>query len=374
MESEPVLYMADSPRLVPRAIHAGRALFAESLRRHRALAALILAYALACYAVGWISGGGAVVDIQLYAGEFGVMIGAFAAVVIAASVIRALVAGRSAGPLLAAVRRDLAGVSVPTDRLVNFLAPALLGPLFFTSFGSFKRLIPYVAPFTWDERLMRWDRWLHGGHDPWTLLQPLLGTPAVTAGFSAVYNTWFFVMFGTFIWQACSLKRPALRQQFLLGFALYWIVIGTVLAMLLSSAGPCYFGRVTGLADPFALLMAYLGAAAQEAPVWSVAMQNLLWQNYQSHGTMLGSGISAMPSMHVAIAVLLACFGWGVNKWAGIAYTLFALIIMVGSVHLGWHYAIDGYAAALVGVALWRATGWAMRRYGAAIADTRING
>ena len=68
-----------------------------------------------------------------------------------------------------------------------------------------------------------------------------------------------------------------------------------------------------------------------------------------------------MPSMHVAIATLLACFGWGVNRWAGAAYTAFALTIMVGSVHLGWHYAIDGYVAAAIGVALWYATGRMLR-------------
>jgi hypothetical protein len=362
MESEPALYLDAAPRILPRAIQAGWALFRESLRRHQALAALILVYALACYAAGWLTGGSAVVDIQLYAGEFALMIALFAAAVVLASVARTLGASRPGGSFIDAVRRDLAAVAVPTNRLASFLAPALLGPLFFTSFGSFKRLIPYIAPFGWDERLMRWDRWLHGGVDPWTLLQPLFGAPGATAALSAVYNAWFFVMFGTFIWQAATLKRPALRQRFLLGFALYWIIIGTALAMLLSSAGPCYYGRVTGLADPFQPLMAYLRQAAQQAPVWSVQMQDLLWQNYESHGTMLGSGISAMPSMHVAMATLLACFGWGVNRWAGAAYTLFAATIMVGSVHLGWHYAIDGYVAVIVGVALWWLTGRALRR------------
>jgi hypothetical protein len=43
---------------------------------------------------------------------------------------------------------------------------------------------------------------------------------------------------------------------------------------------------------------------------------------------------------------------------------VFAAAIMIGSVHLGWHYAIDGYVGGLVATALWYATGRAISRYG----------
>jgi hypothetical protein len=362
METEPALYIDRAPRMLARLVQSSGALCIESLRRHRALTALILAYALACYGAGWLSGGSAVIDIQLYADGFALMIAAFATVIVLGSIVRTMILVRPEGSLYEAIWRDLASRSVAPDRLANFLVPALLGPLFFSSFGSFKRLIPYVAPFTWDPTFANWDRWLHGGHDPWTLLQPVLGTPAVTGAVNAVYNIWFFVMFFTFIWQTMGVKRPALRMQFLTCFVLYWIVIGTGLAMLLSSAGPCYFGRVTGLPDPYAPLMAYLHQAAEHVPVWSLKVQEMLWDNYVGHGTMLGSGISAMPSMHLAIATLMALLGWRINRWVGIGYTAFAAVILVGSVHLGWHYAIDGYVSIVAAIAVWHATGWAMCR------------
>ena len=86
-------------------------------------------------------------------------------------------------------------------------------------------------------------------------------------------------------------------------------------------------------------------------------MQQMLWDNYQNNKAGMGSGISAMPSMHVATAVLLALFGWRYSRQAGIALTLYAVVIMIGSVHLGWHYALDGYVGALGAMVVWRLVG-----------------
>ena len=77
-------------------------------------------------------------------------------------------------------------------------------------------------------------------------------------------------------------------------------------------------------------------------------------------------GISAFPSMHNAVAALLALAAWRVSRPLGAAMTLFAVMILAGSVHLGWHYAVDGYAGILVAVVCWRLAGgfadWMERR------------
>lgn len=339
------------------------ATIAESLRRHRLLVVLVIAYAATCYAVGFATHSGALVSIGLYNGVFGLLLGTFMIALAIGSVIRVM-ARRPAGSLYAAIWRDLAETWLSRERLATLLVPLLLAPVFFSTFSSFKSLIPVVAPFSWDEPFMRLDRWLHFGTQPWELLQPLFGAPAMTSALNAVYNAWYFVMFFIFTWQIVSLKRPALRMQFLISFVLYWIVIGTGLAMLFSSVGPCYYGRVTGLADPYVPLMQYLHAAAAEYPVWALPTQEMLWQAYQSKEAALGAGISAMPSMHVAIAVLLALFGWRISRTVGLALTVFAVLIQLGSVHLAWHYAIDGYAAAIAGALIWFGVGWALRRAG----------
>jgi len=97
--------------------------------------------------------------------------------------------------------------------------------------------------------------------------------------------------------------------------------------------------------------------------VWALGVQEDLWSTYEAATTGLGSGISAMPSMHVAVAVLMALAMHRVNRWVGVAFWAFALIIQIGSVHLAWHYAIDGYVAAVMVVAIWKGTGWVVDRH-----------
>ena len=119
-----------------------------------------------------------------------------------------------------------------------------------------------------------------------------------------------------------------------------------------------YFGRLTGLPDPFARLMDYLRAANEVGVVWALKVQDGLWQAHMTGTYDLGRGISAMPSIHVSAAVLFALLGWRVDRRLGIAFTVFAVAILVGSVHLAWHYAIDGYLAAVLTVVIWRVAGW----------------
>lgn len=245
---------------------------------------------------------------------------------------------------------------LPSLRILNGLFAITLVPLFLPSFSVFKKLIPAINPFRWDGAFAAWDATLHGGVDPWRLLQPVLGHPAVTIAIDSVYALWFFVVFGVFFWQAFSVSNAERRMRFLLSFVLSWIVIGTVAAILLSSAGPVYFTAVTGQEFGYAELLSYLRGVNDQYPVLAVYAHETLWETQLSSVAELGHGISAMPSMHIALSVLTLLFFWRSGLVARIGTILFVTVIFLGSIHLGWHYAIDGYVAAAMAVIIWKAT------------------
>jgi hypothetical protein len=273
-----------------------------------------------------------------------------------------MVNNESGRPLLTSWIWELRATYLTRQRAISFVVVALVLTPFMNTFGSFKQAIPYLTPFSWDKTFMEMDQALHGGH-PWQWLQPLLGYAPVTFTINCFYNVWVFVMFGVVLSQAWSRNRTV-RMQFLLTFVLIWIVIGTGLAMLFSSAGPCYYQHLTAAGSPYMDLMAYLNCANERLPLPSLNVQATLWRAYESGRHQLFAGISAMPSMHVATSVLFALVAWRINRWLGAAFTLFAIVIQIGSVHLAWHYAIDGYVGAALTVFIWHAVGWFLRNSG----------
>lgn len=230
--------------------------------------------------------------------------------------------------------------------------------LFFSAASSFKALIPFFNPFSWDADFIVLEHWLHGGRQPWKWLQPLLGYPWITLLINFVYNLWFFVMFLVVLWQLIDIRSEQRRHTFLLSFVLIWVINGSLLAVFFSSAGPCFLDRLfPGEANPFSELMYYLNDASQSVPVWALPTQDALWALYESKRIGAGAGISAMPSMHVSVAWLIFLLvrkeaAW--LRWLGRAFVAF---ILIGSVHLGWHYAVDGYLAIATTTLIWWLSG-----------------
>lgn len=257
------------------------------------------------------------------------------------------------------------------DRVLGAMLSGLLVALTINLFGTWKLRIPKLQPFAWDARFAELDRVLHFGRQPWEWLQPVLGHPVVTTSLDFVYYTWLPMVGLVCAWQAWSPRREA-RLRFFLVFALVWVGLGDVLATLFSSAGPCFWDELGLGANPYAGLFAYHEQVKAAYPFGTAIVQEGLWQRYQ--GLVPGSpytGISAMPSIHVAMPLLYALAGRATARWLGVAFGVYGLLILLGSVHLGWHYAVDGYLSIVAVVLLWWAVGALAKREAGAEAVAR---
>ncbi|MBE0437115.1 MAG: phosphatase PAP2 family protein [Methylomicrobium sp.] len=328
----------------------------RALRRQYPIIAIILAYITLAALLAWLFGHTDRFSLHIYTDTYGVLIHLFSVVVVLGHVIYIMIwvrPDRLTLYILSSWKRFLIG----SDRFLQGIILMLLLPLFMSSFTFMKAMIPVLMPYTWDPLLVYWDRWLHGGTEPWRLLAPLLHRPWLTSAINFAYNLWFFIMYGVFCWQAFDQRRPDLRMRYLLSFFLNWALIGTFAATLFSSVGPVYYHLVYGEPSPFAPLTAYLKEVSAIMPVWAVDVQEQLWADYRSNTVGLGSGISAMPSMHLASTFLMTLLAFEYSRIAGWIAVFYTFVIFIGSIHLAWHYALDGYVGIAMSWLVWQLAG-----------------
>ena len=225
---------------------------------------------------------------------------------------------------------------------------------FQTTFSSIKRTMDDVRGFPWDPALAEVDRLVHGGHHPWEWLAWMAKNRDLADWLDRLY-LWWFPAVTLFLFWAAWTPWARLRQRALISTVLVWIVCGNVAAFALASAGPCYYRFVVPDGpDPYERLLGTLDLYARDGlSIQARAIQRTLWKASTQDPIAPFRGISAMPSVHVAMAVLMALVGWARHPLAGAVLATYAGVILIGSVVLGWHYAIDGYVGGVMAVGIW---------------------
>jgi len=252
---------------------------------------------------------------------------------------------RACGPLKA-IRMLLA------KRWPLLLFPLLLTPIFNTGYTVAKTAFPHFVGFGWDGYWTQVDRTMFGV-DPWRITHALFG-PLASEWLARIYTIgWglalLLVLPATILW---AKARTALRVH--LSFMLTWFFGGVVGATLFSSAGPIFaILSDPALADYFMPLDIALGQVLPDTSI-ILRTQAYLQGSIGTGAITNGTGISAMPSMHLATAALYVLLAQRTKFF--IPAIIFWLIMWIGSVHLGYHYAVDGIGGALVAWAAWRVT------------------
>jgi hypothetical protein len=332
------------------------------LRELRAIgigAAVVGAYALMVLMSGRVPPGQFAQLFGIYfAGAAGLWLVIGACFIILSVVRRAL---QSRGePFLRAFLHDSVTQRWARDRGLGLLWPPLLFATLLSSFNAFKQLILPLAGYGFDPLFAWADRELFLGNEGWHLTHALFASPGATIAIDRLYHGWFApVALGVVIcaWLPASTWR--LRTQYLFSYIAVWVLLGSVLAFLFGSAGPCFHSRLVGPSPEFDALLARLDGVERITGSNLLALQNqgVLLRAHFGDKLALGGGISAMPSVHNALSVLFAIATWRVNRVVGLFFALYAAAIWIGSIHLGWHYAVDGLVAAVLTCGIWVACG-----------------
>jgi hypothetical protein len=226
--------------------------------------------------------------------------------------------------------------------LIRAFVYALLLGLAIALHGWAKSMIPHVGGYWADPHLANLDHRIFG-QDPWTLFRSDLLRPI----YSEAYVSWFLITFGTMGVLAFS-KRD--YSVLLTAYLATLIIGGTIGQYLLPSVGPIFYERI-GLGPRFAELV------ATNDPTYGL-FADYLWHHYELGGANLGTGISAMPSMHVTLAVWTVFAAHALWRPLAVPAAIYALVIWAASIASGWHYALDGIVGAAVAISIYA---WLLR-------------
>lgn len=250
-------------------------------------------------------------------------------------------AGLAAALVLRMVTRRRFKRSFPASTVTGTILAGIGGSFFL----PLKFAIPREIPFWLDAPLAAAERSLFGG-DPWLLLNHMLGWALLPV--DRLYALWVPVQL--LVLFTVMLEPPsATKSRALIAYSMAWFLLGVVAATLLSSAGPIFYDRVFG-GSQFALLGETLGAHGASA---ALAASDMMWSALASGNSRLVVGISAVPSLHVAISlwILLTARTMAprLAKWA----VIYFIFIWLASVQLGWHYVSDGAVGAIGMLLIW---------------------
>lgn len=214
------------------------------------------------------------------------------------------------------------------------------------AFVALKVAIPSIVPFYADPYLAALDRMLFLGIDPWRFTHAIFGLPA-TVVIDWVYASWGGVATAVMLWAAFD-RDPQFQIKAAFSLFLTWAVLGNALAIALSSVGPIFYYDFYG-ATTFAPLMEMLPESLILHDARNFLLESLGRGNF-------GSGISAAPSLHVAVTCLLFLMVRTKfrNRWVTSFAATYLVLIFIGSIHLAWHYALDGIISLFAVPLIWR--------------------
>ena len=228
--------------------------------------------------------------------------------------------------------------------------PLVAAPIFMAAFVTLKSAATMTLPYDWDRFLADLDYNMFGV-DPWIPLHVALNNGIIPDMLEFAYVGWQVLLPAAMASVAIWMK-PRDVTVFYSAMFLTWITAGVFAAALMHSAGPVFtyiFDDELGARfEPLSVSLLY--ALDGDSHIRNVHKLLALSVGEQEVGR--GGGISAMPSVHVAVTIIFLLAVWHRRYWR-IAAAFYAAVIWLGSVYFGYHYVTDGPVAAVIALACW---------------------
>jgi len=230
---------------------------------------------------------------------------------------------------------------------------------------AYKSLVPFVNPYSWDQVFSSWDYTLHFGHYPSALVGTLVDSLHAGKVMDLAYGCWFLAVFGTCGFALFIDRQVHRRMRFIWSFLLAWIIGGCFMAEWLSCVGPLFYHQFyPDMPDIYAPLIDRLTRVDAEQGIAVFHYRQLIvdWTRNDRH--IDANTLAAMPSIHVWIAALIALYWRDVGPKVFAFATVFCVLIILSTIYLGIHYAVDGYVSLAIVIPLWWGIGKILdRRY-----------
>lgn len=245
-----------------------------------------------------------------------------------------------------ALSREGVGRLLPFVRMV---APAYAVQALYANWLA---VVPLMNPRLYDPVLLESEAWLFGSS--MTRWMSLPNHPALTLLIDVCYLLFFTWIALTMLLLHVGEGERAARR-FVVALVVS-TVLSTAILVALPSLGPAFLDpeSVAPIADATLRSGHFQGI--------SRAFRAEVLADPTGFGLVPFLGVSAFPSMHVGHTFLALTFLWPRQR---VAFTLFLLPVLgawIGTVYLGWHYALDGVAGIAIAMgARWLAGSWLPR-------------
>lgn len=268
---------------------------------------------------------------SIFVHRFELSLAIFAGLLLVDAAARTARPGWTIAGALATLRRRW-----PKDRLIVALSGLLAYHLVYLCYRNIKSWLAFRTMH--DDDLLSLDKWFFFGHSPAVLLHDVFGEQLAAHVFRVIYESFSFMVPVSFV--AALVFANEIRKGYVFLTSAMWVwIFGVGSYYLIPTIGPFY-----SAAKEFAGLDHTLITATQAKYMGQRAH---FLADPSAHNSFVS--LAAFASLHIGftcmVLFMFRYYGFRrVARWM----TVYLFAVMLATVYLGWHFAIDDVAGVIL--------------------------